>query len=205
MTHWACSGACPYACRHGITSVTQYSISAARCWWMYRAFGFKDVRLLDGGLPAWKEAGLETSSTVLSPPIPLPGDRVPFSADLAKRLVVSKDEVQYGFAPYGTTRREALRLTCIAVGRRSTPRRCNHHRRREGCRQVSRRTTSACAGVAGVVKHCLTIRSCVVQEPRAGARGGHIPTSVNVPYTALLDSSTHVCMLVTNLTRCPVA
>ncbi len=31
--------------------------SAARVWWMLRTFGANDVHLLNGGLPAWKEAG----------------------------------------------------------------------------------------------------------------------------------------------------
>jgi thiosulfate/3-mercaptopyruvate sulfurtransferase len=32
--------------------------SAPRVWWTLRAFGARDVRILDGGLPAWKSAGL---------------------------------------------------------------------------------------------------------------------------------------------------
>lgn len=36
--------------------------SAPRVWWMLRTFGAKDVRLLDGGLPAWKTAGLPTEA-----------------------------------------------------------------------------------------------------------------------------------------------
>ena len=32
--------------------------SAPRVWWMFRAFGAKDVRVLDGGFPAWTAAGL---------------------------------------------------------------------------------------------------------------------------------------------------
>ena len=38
-------------------------LSAARCWWMFKAFGFRDVRLLDGGLVAWQAAGLPTASS----------------------------------------------------------------------------------------------------------------------------------------------
>jgi thiosulfate/3-mercaptopyruvate sulfurtransferase len=36
--------------------------SAPRVWWTLRTFGARDVRVLDGGLPAWKRAGypLET-------------------------------------------------------------------------------------------------------------------------------------------------
>ncbi|MFB9948701.1 sulfurtransferase [Rhizobium puerariae] len=40
--------------------------SAARVWWMFRAFGHTSVSLLDGGLPAWIAAGhpLETGDAV---------------------------------------------------------------------------------------------------------------------------------------------
>ncbi|HXP08234.1 MAG TPA: 3-mercaptopyruvate sulfurtransferase [Acidobacteriaceae bacterium] len=36
--------------------------SAPRAWWMLRTFGASDVYILDGGLRAWIEAGLPTSS-----------------------------------------------------------------------------------------------------------------------------------------------
>ena len=42
--------------------------SAPRAWWMLRVFGAKDVRLLDGGLAAWTEAGLPTDSQPVSRP-----------------------------------------------------------------------------------------------------------------------------------------
>ncbi len=36
--------------------------SAPRAWWMLRTFGAKEVYVLDGGLPAWVEAGLPVES-----------------------------------------------------------------------------------------------------------------------------------------------
>lgn len=36
--------------------------SAPRAWWMLRVFGARDVRVLDGGLRAWMEAGLPVES-----------------------------------------------------------------------------------------------------------------------------------------------
>ncbi|MGV6801620.1 MAG: 3-mercaptopyruvate sulfurtransferase [bacterium] len=36
--------------------------SAARLWWTFRVMGAKNVRLLEGGLPAWQKAGLPIES-----------------------------------------------------------------------------------------------------------------------------------------------
>ncbi|MFD6134608.1 sulfurtransferase [Isoptericola sp. NPDC060257] len=43
--------------------------SAARAWWLLRYFGVDDVRILDGGLPAWVRAGyaLESGEVVHAP------------------------------------------------------------------------------------------------------------------------------------------
>jgi thiosulfate/3-mercaptopyruvate sulfurtransferase len=41
--------------------------SAPRVWWTLRTFGAHDVRVLDGGLPAWKRAGYEVESGEAKP------------------------------------------------------------------------------------------------------------------------------------------
>lgn len=48
------------------------STVAARAWWALRYFGHQDVRVLDGGLPAWTGAGLPTTKD--SPDLAASGD-----------------------------------------------------------------------------------------------------------------------------------
>lgn len=43
-------------------------MAAARVWWMFRAMGHEDVRVLDGGLAAWTRAGGELEDL---PPVPV--------------------------------------------------------------------------------------------------------------------------------------
>ncbi len=45
---------------------------SARAWWMFRAMGFDNVAVLDGGFPAWLAADLPTEAGV--PAVPAPGD-----------------------------------------------------------------------------------------------------------------------------------
>jgi thiosulfate/3-mercaptopyruvate sulfurtransferase len=46
------------------------SMTAARAWWVLKWAGLKDVRVLDGGFPAWVSAGLPTTEAVV---VPQPG------------------------------------------------------------------------------------------------------------------------------------
>ena len=63
-------------------------IWAARLWWMLRAFGFDAVSLLDGGLQAWRGAGLPLSTEAASVPTRQ------FEARLRPELIVTRADVE---------------------------------------------------------------------------------------------------------------
>lgn len=62
--------------------------SAPRAWWSLRVMGWSDVRVLDGGLPAWRAAGRPVSS---APERPAP---VRISPDFDPDLVLDLSEVR---------------------------------------------------------------------------------------------------------------
>ncbi|HDZ75127.1 MAG TPA: 3-mercaptopyruvate sulfurtransferase [Aurantimonas coralicida] len=62
--------------------------TAPRVWWLLRTFGAKDVRVLDGGFPAWQEAGLPVETGAASP------EAVYFAASFDRSAVASLDEVK---------------------------------------------------------------------------------------------------------------
>lgn len=49
--------------------------SAPRVWWMLRVMGMHHVRILNGGLPAWKAAGLPVDTTPTTAPALLGGEQ----------------------------------------------------------------------------------------------------------------------------------
>ena len=109
--------------------------SAPRVWWSLVAMGARDVRILDGGLPVWRDEGrpLETGETVRPP--------ARFAARLNPARVADRDAVLAALG--GPTR------------------------------IVDARPASRFAGEA--------------PEPRPGLRAGHIPGSLNLPFSDLLD------------------
>ena len=63
--------------------------SSPRAWYMFRAMGHDQVAVLDGGLPAWIEAGYET----VSAPSDLPKERGNFVSRPQKEMFVDSDYV----------------------------------------------------------------------------------------------------------------
>lgn len=61
--------------------------SAPRVWWMFLAMGHQKVRILDGGLPAWKRAGYPVVDR------PTPQSTTSFTAKPDPALVRSFDDV----------------------------------------------------------------------------------------------------------------
>lgn len=63
--------------------------SAARVWWSLRVMGAPDVRVLDGGLPAWERAGLPLTEG----PVP-PSRERHFTARVHQNLVRSLEDMR---------------------------------------------------------------------------------------------------------------
>lgn len=73
------------------------NLSAGRVWWMCRVFGLATVAVLDGGLGAWRRAGLTLEA---GDPAPMPAAE-PFPAVRHAALVRNADEVEAWLAGHG--------------------------------------------------------------------------------------------------------
>jgi len=67
--------------------------SAPRVAWMFKVFGAKDVRLLEGGFPRWQAEGRPVASGAAAPVIP-----AHFAARLMEGVVASMADVQASLA-----------------------------------------------------------------------------------------------------------
>ncbi len=72
------------------------NLSAARAWWMFRIYGHDNVVVLDGGLEAWRRAGLplESGEVTRTPARFTPGYR----ADLVRTLAETRRALETGGA-----------------------------------------------------------------------------------------------------------
>jgi thiosulfate/3-mercaptopyruvate sulfurtransferase len=64
------------------------SMAAARVWWMFRLFGHDNVKILDGGLPAWIRAGHAVEEKPLKKP------PAAFEAAFQPHLVKLTDQIE---------------------------------------------------------------------------------------------------------------
>ncbi len=91
-------------------------MSAARVWWMLRAFGHDNVAVLDGGLKKWK-----AESRPLEAVAPLPRAAGAFKAYLQRDLVLGLDEMR-GIVDSGSTQVADARGAGRFAGRDREPR-----------------------------------------------------------------------------------
>lgn len=113
------------------------NLGAGRAWWLFRAFGHRDVSVLDGGLGRWRAEARPLEAGDPSPAVP-----VPYAAALDRSRV-----------------RDLAAVRTIA---------CDG-----GAQLVDLRPAGRFAGRD--------------PEPRPGLRGGHVPGSVNLPFTELVQ------------------
>lgn len=112
--------------------------SAPRVWWMLKVMGIKKTYILDGGLPAWLDAGLGISESYAMPKV----NRA-YDFDIKPEQIVDKSTVLKNIT--------ASHFMLIDA-------------------RPSERFSGRQA------------------EPRAGLRRGHIPGSINIPFSEVLNN-----------------
>jgi len=140
--------------KHIVCYDTLGLFSAARVWYHLKAFGHKNVYVLDGGFPRWIEEGRTIESGAAS----LPLDRIAVEQwHLDKEMVRSLSQITEN----------------ISVRKQTRERNADDLRNQEIV--IDARSSGRFAGLDA--------------EVRPGVRSGHIPFSLNVPFTLVLDSA----------------
>ena len=116
--------------------------SSARAWWMFKIFGHKNLKIVDGGLKAWKDQGgpLESKKSIFK-------DTTYVAQKINHNLYDNLDNIMDDL---------------------------NSHRNKV---IIDARGKERFLGQ--------------VEEPRPKVRSGHIPSSLNVPISSLIDKKTN--------------
>ncbi|KAK6797582.1 hypothetical protein RDI58_005284 [Solanum bulbocastanum] len=133
--------------------------SAARVWWMFRAFGHDKVWVLDGGLPRWRASGYDVESTA-------PGDAILKSSAATEAIEKVYQGQMVGPTTFQTKFQPHLVWTLDQVKRSIQDKAYQH---------IDARSKARFDGVA--------------PEPRKGINSGHIPGSKCIPFPQMLDGS----------------
>ena len=116
--------------------------SSARAWWMFKIFGHKNLKIIDGGLKAWKDQGapLESKKNVFK-------NTTYISQQVNYKLYDNLDNIMEDLNNYRNK---------VIIDARSEERFLGQ-----------------------------------VEEPRPKVRSGHIPSSLNIPISSLIDKKTN--------------
>ncbi|OIT39159.1 PREDICTED: thiosulfate/3-mercaptopyruvate sulfurtransferase 1, mitochondrial-like [Nicotiana attenuata] len=133
--------------------------SAARVWWMFRAFGHDKVWVLDGGLPRWRASEYDVESSAS-------GDAI-LKASAASEAIEKVYQGQLvGPTTFETKFQPHLVWNLDQVKRNIEDKTYQH---------IDARSKARFDGVA--------------PEPRRGIRSGHVPGSKCIPFPQMLDGS----------------
>ncbi|KAI4365999.1 hypothetical protein MLD38_021929 [Melastoma candidum] len=133
--------------------------SAARVWWMFRAFGHDRIWVLDGGLPRWRASGYDVESSASS-------DGILKASAATEAIEKAYHGHDVGPITFETRFRPHLVWTLDQVMKNIDEK--SHQ-------QIDARSKARFDGAA--------------PEPRKGIRSGHVPGSKCVPFPQMLDGS----------------
>ena len=142
------------------------AFAAARAWWMFKCFGHADVRVLNGGLPAWKKEGvglLELDESTVNED----------SLEAAGRASIAAQEETN--TPSGFQYKAALREHLV-VSKKDILEDLSRGKEERKMFLLDARGEARFKGTE--------------PEARPGLRSGHIPGSFSMSFGSLLESGT---------------